>query len=790
MGENRAVSNQTPQNEGEPRKSGAPADWQAFADSGADPGNGAAPSVEPEDDRPRRVLDAGTSQELQIINYADDLLLHARRQREKNERLRQEAEEGADTDANADPPPADEESRDSEVPADEVPADEAPDAAAAAESPDEEPPEPEPDTPDATEPPKRAKHRQAGADQSLIIVRDALDQFQIDARTPPMPPPPVPRPPVEEHELRAAQAAAAAAAEAGEAAAENPPEATPPPPLPPRDATPADPAPTANAEAAPGAEPARDRSRSDSTEERHARLEEILSVNWDQELDPAPKPSSDAAAAAVAVAAGNGDSAPEPRRSTGNRPRPRPRAQEDPAGAADAAIPEPTIPGTLPPASKILALVGAAGFVAATVLMALRIEPFATWYYLFAWYPALIALNHFTAVTSPQHSLWNGRLGGVLALAAWSIPVWFTFEVWNLRLDNWYYVGLPDDPFLRRIGILVSFATVLPGIFFLEEAFRVRGTWSRLKMRPFAITVGLERMLLAVGVLWGAIVLLWPGTFFPLVWGVPVLLIEPWLHRRDESALLFHVSTGKPALLVRLLVAGAICGLFWEAANYFALGKWIYTVPGFERGKLFEMPLLGFLGFPPFALCCWTMARALVALDILPDWRIVTTSEAATTVSPRSAPSVNRRAAVIGAAVIFSALALGGVDRFTVDSVTPRPAAIPGIPDGVADYAARHDQHDVRGLLQLIERGRLDMPGASGEAEVALLRERCRLVLLRGIGTDNARRLDRVGVRTIDELAASDPADLVGRLETAERNWRPHPRRVQTWILAAQRSLR
>jgi hypothetical protein len=58
---------------------------------------------------------------------------------------------------------------------------------------------------------------------------------------------------------------------------------------------------------------------------------------------------------------------------------------------------------------------------------------------------------------------------------------------------------------------------------------------------------------------------------------------------------------------VNLLVAGLICGLIWEFWNYWAGTKWIYNVPILPEIKLFEMPILGFGGFPPFAVECFAM---------------------------------------------------------------------------------------------------------------------------------------------------------------------------------------
>ena len=48
-------------------------------------------------------------------------------------------------------------------------------------------------------------------------------------------------------------------------------------------------------------------------------------------------------------------------------------------------------------------------------------------------------------------------------------------------------------------------------------------------------------------------------------------------------------------------MAGLLCGVVWESLNFFAPQKWIYTVRGLENLKLFEMPVLGFFGFPALA---------------------------------------------------------------------------------------------------------------------------------------------------------------------------------------------
>ena len=54
-------------------------------------------------------------------------------------------------------------------------------------------------------------------------------------------------------------------------------------------------------------------------------------------------------------------------------------------------------------------------------------------------------------------------------------------------------------------------------------------------------------------------------------------------------------------------IAWTSCGFAWELWNYPAGGKWIYSVPILPNLRLVEMPLPGYLGFPPFAVECFVM---------------------------------------------------------------------------------------------------------------------------------------------------------------------------------------
>lgn len=58
----------------------------------------------------------------------------------------------------------------------------------------------------------------------------------------------------------------------------------------------------------------------------------------------------------------------------------------------------------------------------------------------------------------------------------------------------------------------------------------------------------------------------------------------------------------RPAVSAAL--AGLFCGIFWEMWNQYSLAKWAYTIPYVQRFHLFEMPIIGYMGYLPFGLEC------------------------------------------------------------------------------------------------------------------------------------------------------------------------------------------
>lgn len=231
-----------------------------------------------------------------------------------------------------------------------------------------------------------------------------------------------------------------------------------------------------------------------------------------------------------------------------------------------------------------------------------------TWFYLFAWWSYILFADWLNLKLRGESRLTSSPRG-FAALCATSVFFWLIFEWFNLFLKNWSYLNVPSSIFLRWLGYALAFATVLPGIFETYDLLE-RVLPGRYALRPLSDPVRTFPLLTLLGILTLILPVAYPYYFFSLVWVWAFLLLEPinYLLAREDS-LLYDLEQGSFRRPFLLLLAGMLCGLFWESWNYWAGTKWVYTLPWawLMRVKLFEMPLPGYLGFPPFALECWSM---------------------------------------------------------------------------------------------------------------------------------------------------------------------------------------
>lgn len=235
------------------------------------------------------------------------------------------------------------------------------------------------------------------------------------------------------------------------------------------------------------------------------------------------------------------------------------------------------------------------------------------WLFFFAWYPYMLLLD--AMLFRLQGKSWLlSRPWDLLRMLFWSVTVWLIFEALNLGLKNWGYVGVTSLWWLRWPCYALAFATVLPGILLTAQVLSALGAWAGFRgpprnlgsWQPLSLLVGTAFLILPV---------VFPGYAFPLVWGAFFFLLDPCCDLLGEESLIRRWAAGERQEHLCLLTAGLICGLWWELWNYPAASKWVYTLPLFHSGKIFEMPVLGYLGFLPFALECAVMYNFSKALE-------------------------------------------------------------------------------------------------------------------------------------------------------------------------------
>lgn len=202
-----------------------------------------------------------------------------------------------------------------------------------------------------------------------------------------------------------------------------------------------------------------------------------------------------------------------------------------------------------------------------------------------------------------------------LIIVVVSVGGWWLFEFynaprfWQSNLELWWhYHNLEPNLLLRRVGYDWAFATISPAIFETAELFAVTVFIRTRQSRPLRLSRNALYTMIAVGTASAVLPLLVLSAWLvPLVWLGLILMLDPINALRGAPSIAGDVSRGSYRRLLSLLAAGGLCGVLWEFWNYWAISKWTYTVPYLGNVKVFEMPVLGYLGFPPFAVECWAM---------------------------------------------------------------------------------------------------------------------------------------------------------------------------------------
>jgi hypothetical protein len=440
---------------------------------------------------------------------------------------------------------------------------------------------------------------------------------------------------------------------------------------------------------------------------------------------------------------------------------------------------------------NIHGIIGLGILILAEVMMFRGVEPFVSWFYCFAWWSYILIADSIIYRIKGNSLLMN-RAKEFLLLLPWSVAVWLFFELVNLALKNWYYINIPRNNTMRWIGYMVAYSTVLPGIFETTELLESLGLYRGLSVPVIPES---RKWYIPFWIVGGAFLVLpitLPKYFFPLIWGSLVFLLEPINHCFGGKSLMRDWERGNPSKFLLLLTAGLACGLFWEFWNFWARSKWVYTVPFFDELKGFEMPFLGFLGFPPFAVVCYAIYNFISLFRHKRGWE---RDQYGLNLGKRTKP-LAIALSVVGLA-IFYPFVFHSIDTKTINSYIARVSDLNLIESEYQEKLEEMDLHTINDLFQRIKEpeGRKELGEKLGISDdlISDWAEWCRLILLKGLGTQNFLLLKKVEVDDVQTLARQQPSKLYEKLVRANEHDRITSQpidiaKVKVWIRTARKT--
>ena len=228
------------------------------------------------------------------------------------------------------------------------------------------------------------------------------------------------------------------------------------------------------------------------------------------------------------------------------------------------------------------------------------VEPFRGYWFDLVWTGFILAADAVVWARAGRSLIHGGgwRLAAMFALSA---PFWWAFEVANWRLENWRYVGEHVFAGPARMPLkTLSFLFVLPA---LAESRDLLRSFARFPHPPaIPLPSWTATALVVTGLVCVPLLYLFPDQTFPLVWLAPLAVLDAVAELRGRPSIIGLVRQGRAGPVVLLAVAGLGTGVLWELWNWGALPFWRYRIPYVGVFPVFEMPILGYLGYPPFIL--------------------------------------------------------------------------------------------------------------------------------------------------------------------------------------------
>ncbi len=184
-----------------------------------------------------------------------------------------------------------------------------------------------------------------------------------------------------------------------------------------------------------------------------------------------------------------------------------------------------------------------------------------------------------------------------------SVPVWWLFELLNVRNNNWTYLGRDQFTDLQFFILAsISFSTVMPAVFEMAEFISSFHWTKKINKGPKILNNRTSALrMIIIGIFMLVTDLFFPQYFYVFMWISVYLIVDGVNVMIGNKSLLAFTDNKNWRPLYMLALGCLICGFLWEFWNYYSYPKWVYTIPYLGFFKVFEMPVLGFLGYIPFS---------------------------------------------------------------------------------------------------------------------------------------------------------------------------------------------
>lgn len=253
------------------------------------------------------------------------------------------------------------------------------------------------------------------------------------------------------------------------------------------------------------------------------------------------------------------------------------------------------------------------------------------WAYLPLFWGFTLMLDGWVYIRSNGASLLRKYPREIVGIGVAATSGWMLFEYLNFFVDeNWFYPKgdiVPDDEF--TVYATLGSSGLMPAVFELYEllnTFRFRHRFDNGPKISLPRNIRIGILVLA---LFGMFAIgYFPDGMFMVLWVSPLMILSVVLTSLGIWTPFTPIKDGNWSPVLKYALTYLIYGFLLEWWNYFnsthpddpakmitfTPAHWVYSLPYVNRFHVFEMPVLGYMGYLPFGIYCaiWWISFAFL----------------------------------------------------------------------------------------------------------------------------------------------------------------------------------